>query len=147
MPPKRKLNHEDALAHRLDELTEQLGNVVTLLQAQVVANQGLTPGPQSHAKRGQQTHRTVPHASSSDDEVKMDNPFAPWVNPRDINTRKWEDGFKLDLPEFTGSLKPDEFLDWLISVEEVLEFKQVPAKCCVPLEATRFCGRAASWWH
>ncbi|XP_022899369.1 uncharacterized protein LOC111412675 [Olea europaea var. sylvestris] len=35
----------------------------------------------------------------------------------------------------------------MTAVEEVLEFKEVPADKCVPLVATRLRGRAAAWWQ
>jgi hypothetical protein len=38
-------------------------------------------------------------------------------------------------------------IDWLIVVEEVLEFKGVPENKRVSLVATRFRERAAAWWH
>lgn len=60
--------------------------------------------------------------------------------------RRWELGFKLDIPEFHGSVRGEELLDWLVAVEEVLEFKQVPESRKVALVATKFRGRAASWW-
>lgn len=69
----------------------------------------------------------------------LDNPFAhPTHHPRDDPSYKWENSFKLDLPEFAGNLQPDEFVDWLLAVEEVLDFKQVPADRRVPLVATSF---------
>ena len=40
------------------------------------------------------------------------------------NSNKWESGFKLDIPEFKGCLQPEEFLDWIAAVEEILEFKE-----------------------
>ncbi|CAA7015758.1 unnamed protein product [Microthlaspi erraticum] len=60
--------------------------------------------------------------------------------------RRWESGFRLDLPEFHGSVRGEELLDWLVAVEELLEFKQVPPDRQVALVATKFRGRAASWW-
>ena len=44
-------------------------------------------------------------------------------------------------------MRAEEFLDWIFAVEEVLEFKEVPANKRVPLVATRFRGRAAAWWQ
>lgn len=94
-----------------------------------------------------------------DDEFVDHNPFAGLRKkrapprrhvelpaPRHDNHR-WESGFKLDLPEFHGSLKPEELLDWISSVEELLVFKQVPDDMCVPLVATRFKGIASAWWQ
>ena len=63
------------------------------------------------------------------------------------NSNKWESGFKLDIPEFKGCLQPEEFLDWVAAVEEILEFKEVPQDKRVSLVATKFRGRAAAWWQ
>ncbi|ESQ56324.1 hypothetical protein EUTSA_v10027485mg, partial [Eutrema salsugineum] len=63
-----------------------------------------------------------------------------------VADRRWESGLKVDIPEFQGSVRGEDLLDWTIAVEEVLEFKQVPPDRQVPLVATRFRDRAASWW-
>jgi hypothetical protein len=40
----------------------------------------------------------------------------------------------------------EELLDWIVTVEEVLEFKHVPLDRCVLLSQMRFRNRAAAWW-
>jgi len=35
-------------------------------------------------------------------------------------------GFKVEIPEFEGQLNPDEFLDWMSTVESVFEYKDIP---------------------
>lgn len=52
----------------------------------------------------------------------------------------------MEIPEFHGGVRGDALLDWMVSVEEILEFKQVPEDRRVPLVAMRFRGHAASWW-
>ncbi|CAL9217068.1 unnamed protein product, partial [Arabidopsis halleri] len=59
---------------------------------------------------------------------------------------RWEASFRLDIPEFHGGIRGDSLLDWIVSVEEILEFKNVPENRRVPLVATKFRGHAASWW-
>ncbi|KAH7859136.1 hypothetical protein Vadar_032049 [Vaccinium darrowii] len=54
---------------------------------------------------------------------------------------------KIELPEFHGTMSPEEFLDWVTAVEEIMEFKEVPMDRRVPLMATRFRGRASAWWQ
>lgn len=54
----------------------------------------------------------------------------------------WKSGFKLDLPEFYGTLQTEEFLDWISTTEELLTFKNVPHEMRVPLAATHFKDRA-----
>ena len=53
----------------------------------------------------------------------------------------------MDIPEFQGGLQPEEYFDWIVVVEEVLEFKQVPENRRVSLAATRLRGRAGAWWQ
>ena len=54
---------------------------------------------------------------------------------------------RTEIPEFCGTLKPEEFIDWLAMVEEILEFKGVPESQRVPLVVTRFRDRAMAWWQ
>ena len=54
---------------------------------------------------------------------------------------------RTEIPEFYGGLQPEEFLDWLATVEEVLDFKGVPENKRVPLVTTRFRDRAMTWWQ
>lgn len=65
----------------------------------------------------------------------------------DFHDNRWEAGFQIEIPEFHGGVKGDVLLDWIVSVEEVLEFKCVPIDRRVPLVAMRFRGHAASWWN
>lgn len=50
------------------------------------------------------------------------------------------------LPEFSGEQSAEELLDWIVTVEETLEFKRVSLQRCVPMIAMRFRGSAAAWW-
>ena len=65
---------------------------------------------------------------------------------RDHVDRRWEMGFKVELPEFHGGVRGEELLNWLVAVQEILEFKRVPEQRKVALVATKFWGKAASWW-
>jgi hypothetical protein len=42
------------------------------------------------------------------------------------HANQWENGFKLNIPEFQRDLEPEEFLDWVLAIEEVFEFNEVP---------------------
>jgi hypothetical protein len=100
-------------------------------------------------------HIPLPHESEEEDARMEDedgNPFAGrGVHGHQLlvqaQTNRWESGFKLDVSEFNGGLQPEEFLDWIAAVEEVLEFKGVPKDRQVSLVATKFRGRAAVWWQ
>ena len=111
-----------------------------------------------HVKHAPPTHADVP---SDKEDAPADNPFAPLqlAHPhhaaplaiphldRATNDTRWEQAFKLEIPEFHSSLQEDELLDWIGVVEQVLEFKEVPGNIRIPLIAMRFRGCAATWWQ
>nr|VDD11880.1 unnamed protein product [Brassica oleracea] len=80
-----------------------------------------------------------------DDEANQfaavdDNPFAPLRNNsalarddgQEINDGfHWEAGFKTEIPEFHGISSAEELLDWIVTVEDILEFKRAPMEHCV----------------
>ncbi|GJR41725.1 hypothetical protein Tco_1309828 [Tanacetum coccineum] len=80
--------------------------------------------------------------TSSDEQ-----PDRPRRNQREDN-RRWESGMRVNIPEFDGNtLNPEGFIDWLVAVEEVFEFKDVPENKRVSLIATKLRGRASAWWQ
>ena len=58
--------------------------------------------------------------------------------------RSWESAMRTKVPEYHSSLQPEEFLEWLCTIKEVIEFKGVPEEMKVPLVATTLRGRAAA---
>ncbi|KAL5777293.1 hypothetical protein ACOSP7_010219 [Xanthoceras sorbifolium] len=63
------------------------------------------------------------------------------------DSQRYESGMRTEIQEFQGNLSPEEFLNWLGVVEEILEFKNVSANERVTLVATRLRGRPAAWWQ
>jgi len=156
MPPKRGLQQQrdeqnNALREVLSDFSQELrqamrDSVETALRAVLQA-------PAQAAQHNRENH--VLHEDSEEDD---DNPFAEGDQQRRHqqqafgailggDNHRWESGFRLDLPEFSGSLKPEEFLDWISMTEELLTFKSVPDVKRVSLVATRFKGRASAWWQ
>ena len=116
------------------------------LQQQIVA---LTTAINIHVERAPPTHVDVPF---DEEDVPADNPFVP-LQPAHpyhaaplavlsldstVDDTRWEQAFKLEIPEFHGSFQDDELLDWIGAVEEVLKFKEVPENKRTPLVATFF---------
>ncbi|XP_026416607.1 uncharacterized protein LOC113312054 [Papaver somniferum] len=62
------------------------------------------------------------------------------------NNNNSNDGFKTEIPEFHGNSSAEELIDWIVTVEEIMEFKRAPMDRCVPVLTMRFRGRAAAWW-
>ncbi|XP_020871957.1 uncharacterized protein LOC110225923, partial [Arabidopsis lyrata subsp. lyrata] len=155
MAPRK--NNED----QHEEFRQTLENFTQGLQEalQLAVENALTTVLQT--QQGNRRERRGEFEEENDDE-EVDNLFANPIrqerdqqirlrdnnvnNNNNNNTPRWESGFRLEIPEFAGGLKAEEFLDWLNVVEEVLDFKKVPDEFRVSLVATRFKGRAMAWW-
>jgi hypothetical protein len=66
---------------------------------------------------------------------------------RPVREPKWDSRLRVEIPDFTGSLNSEEYLDWVYTVEEVFKLKNVPPEKQVSLVAIRFRDRAAAWWQ
>ena len=58
----------------------------------------------------------------------------------------WDDNINDELPEYYGSCNPDEFVDWLNTIEKVLEYYDVFEARKVKLVSKSLRGRALDWW-
>ena len=54
---------------------------------------------------------------------------------------------KVDIPNFEGKLQPDEFVEWLQTVERVFEYKEVPEDQKVKIVAIKLKKHASMWWE
>jgi len=54
--------------------------------------------------------------------------------------------FRVEIPVYEGKLDPEEFLDWLHTVERVFECKDVSEEKKVKLVALRLRKYASLWW-
>lgn len=97
----------------------------------------------------QYQHQEVDDEGSKENR---DHPFAHNWHHRNRHReeerkdRRWESGFKWEIPKFHGRACGEELLDCLVAVNELLEFKQVPAEKQVALVVTKFHGGAGTWW-
>nr|GEU83270.1 transposon Ty3-I Gag-Pol polyprotein [Tanacetum cinerariifolium] len=53
---------------------------------------------------------------------------------------------KVDIPEYGGKLDPDEFVDWLRTVERVFDYKQTTEDNKVKIVALKLRKYASTWW-
>lgn len=125
------------------------------VQAVFAANAANAEAPRAQAQQRQQRHNN-PVFDDLDEADDEDNPFAnnnqrhdhrQEQHNRNNDDRRWTSGIKIDIPEFHGGSQPEDLLDWFVTVDEFIEFKDVPEQKRVPLVTTRFRGHAASWWH
>ncbi|GKV45251.1 hypothetical protein SLEP1_g52360 [Rubroshorea leprosula] len=89
--------------------------------------------------KGQQAQhpQDEPHESEEDTDDK--NPFH--------HLRNDESSSSTERVHFEGRLQPDEFIDWLHTVERVFELKDIPDDKRVKLVAIKLKKHASIWWE
>ncbi|GJY50196.1 reverse transcriptase domain-containing protein [Tanacetum coccineum] len=55
-------------------------------------------------------------------------------------------GIRTEIPEFEGRLCPDDFLDWLRTVDRIFDLRDTPDHIKVKLVAIRLKKSASLWW-
>ncbi|GJR75541.1 putative nucleotidyltransferase, ribonuclease H [Tanacetum coccineum] len=134
MPPRknRTLNEvheqelEDRVMARMEERFDQFVDQLSDRMDQLMNRRG-TDDEQSENLFGEDDD------SFSDDQSGR----RPKRNQREDN-RRWESGMRVNIPNFAGdTLSPEGFIDWLVTVEEVFEFKEVPENKRISLIATK----------
>ena len=111
------------------------------------------------AGRGHNTgsHNSENGSSTPDDEDY--NPFheesddhsshtsAPRRPRREFNNFQGAYNVKITIPDFEGRNHPDEFIDWLNTVERVFEYNDVHDRQKVKLVAVKLKKYASLWWE
>ncbi|KAE8720267.1 hypothetical protein F3Y22_tig00020999pilonHSYRG00012 [Hibiscus syriacus] len=89
-------------------------------------------------------------ASDHDTNSTFENPYHNHALFREHRGREERHGdlsFRVDLPEFSGTLQDEGFVDWINEVEHIFEYKEVPDRVKVKLIAIKLKGRASAWWE
>ncbi|PKI58108.1 hypothetical protein CRG98_021487 [Punica granatum] len=61
---------------------------------------------------------------------------------------RFEDyGVKVDIPNFEGQMHPEDFIDWLATVERVFDFKNISEEKKVKLVTIKLKKHASVWWE
>ncbi|XP_013624595.1 PREDICTED: uncharacterized protein LOC106330711 [Brassica oleracea var. oleracea] len=123
----------DAIA----ELQAQMANITTALQALNVQRPP-PPPPRENVERDHDEEEDEDDDAAAFAAAVDDNPFAPLRNSRALAQdnapvaaadNQWTTGFKT--AEFHGNTSAEELLDWIVTVEEILEFKRAPLERCL----------------
>lgn len=79
--------------------------------------------------------RLAPTNNQNNQQNNNDPPFNR--NPQLPNRDRWDGGLRVEIQDYSGSLDPEEYLDWTNKIEEVFELKEVPPEKQVPLVTIR----------
>ncbi|GKA44864.1 putative nucleotidyltransferase, ribonuclease H [Tanacetum coccineum] len=151
MPPRRNMNINDVyeqefeqrvkarMEERLDQFVDQLAD-----RMNDIMNPRRRGDHNGRGSEGEESENLFFDGDGSSSDEQSDRPRR---NQREDN-RRWESRMRVNIPEFDGNtLNPEGFIDWLVAVEEVFEFKEVPENKRVSLIATKLRGRASTWWQ
>nr|GEV06976.1 reverse transcriptase domain-containing protein [Tanacetum cinerariifolium] len=56
-------------------------------------------------------------------------------------------GMKIEIPKFMGKARPDDFIDWLSTVERIFDLRDILEKLKVKLVAIKLRKSASLWWE
>nr|GEW16870.1 putative reverse transcriptase domain-containing protein [Tanacetum cinerariifolium] len=140
MPPKRNMNFNDVCEQRImKRIEERVDQFIDQLADQMngIMNPRRREDRNSQRSEGGELENPFFEGdySSSDEQ-----PDRLRQNQKEDN-RLWESGMRVNISEFDrDTLNPNGFIDWLVTVEEVFEFKEVPKNKRVSLIATKLRG-------
>nr|GFB27992.1 hypothetical protein [Tanacetum cinerariifolium] len=55
-------------------------------------------------------------------------------------------GLKIEIPEFIGKVHPNDFIDWLSTIERVFDVQDIPDQLKVKIVAIKLRKHASLWW-
>jgi hypothetical protein len=68
-------------------------------------------------------------------------------HPRFVRNSRPGFDMKVDIPDFEGKMQPDDFIDWLTTVERIIDFKDVPENRKVKVVAIKLRKHSSIWWE
>ncbi|KAI4340752.1 hypothetical protein MLD38_025561 [Melastoma candidum] len=94
------------------------------------------------------------HASTSRSRIESDDEENPWREESQrgssLEHRRQErraPTMSVQIPEFEGNLDPNEFIDWMHTVERIFDYEEVPEDRKVKLAALKLKKYASLWWE
>ena len=138
MAPKRRNVQE--MEMEMEELRRQVKALQEQLARYEAAQQGRDRTSDNSSNEKDDTN-PFHYSSSSEDTSKR----RARRNTGAYQAKDW--GIKVDIPEFEGRLRLDDFVDWLCTVERVFELKDVPDDKRVKLVAIKLKKHASIWWE
>jgi len=88
-------------------------------------------------KVGETSSNSLRYSSEEEPHRRSKRGQRPSINVND---------FRIEILEFEGKIDPDEFVEWLNTVERIFEYKDILEDKKVKLLAVRLRKYASLWW-
>jgi len=144
MTMEEKLEAMATEMHEMSMVNQELKARNEYLRKQLRSNMKQKQKLHEDSERIGMNYRSEEEASNALSFSEDDVPFGrtrrvarPTFNSND---------FKVEITEFEARLDPDEFLEWLQTVERIFEYKDIPEDQRLKLVALRRRKSAALWW-
>ncbi|KAF8407410.1 hypothetical protein HHK36_006541 [Tetracentron sinense] len=125
-----KLNDVANYFSKATVCTQEIYSAVDPLDAAVQGEiSALRRQVEALTQRLAQMENPVHDDGDDEPEDEFENPFhdcAPRREPYERDNQRWELGSKVEILEFHGGLRAEEFIDWLVTVECIFEYVDVP---------------------
>jgi len=107
----------EEMAAQNDYLREQLGESLKQKRRELRSSSSSRP---PGSVRGEEEEEE-PHSNGSSSEGA-----SPRSHRRGRRQSTTFNDFKVDIPKFEGKLDPDDFIEWLQTVERIFDYKEIP---------------------
>lgn len=151
MPPRRRRNVEDVTLR--DELAELRQSNQTLQHTmnEILQRMQTSPG------RSRRSHSRI--SGSQSDMNEGSDSFSSKENSEAVFGDRWamerlaralegtDRSIQVHVSDFEGKLDPDQYCDWIASLEAFFEWKNLTEERKVQFVATKLKGHALVWWQ
>nr|GMD37694.1 transposon Ty3-I Gag-Pol polyprotein [Ipomoea batatas] len=129
-----------------ESVTRDLGDIRGMLTAISLRldNHGAVP----NANHGQNLQRPVPQRPHPNMQPRrmQESDESDDETPQNPAPRQWHYRPKVDLPNFSGTLDVEGFLDWCYEIENCFELMEIPEDKQAKSVAHKLKGGATAWW-
>jgi len=132
-------NQNVEMANQNNYLRRQLGDSLTQKRRELRSSSSSRPPGSVREEAEREDEREPQSGGSSSEGDSRRHPRRGRRHPSNLND------FKVDIPEFEGKLDPDDFLEWMQTIERIFEYKEIPEDKKVKLVALKL-GKYASLW-
>ncbi|XP_013669317.2 uncharacterized protein LOC106373730 [Brassica napus] len=137
MPRAKKETQAEITQRTMEEMQTQIAQLTQAMQGLLVQRNAAAPVEEQDDEQSDHDDDAHPFAVLGENRQR--------AQPAQLNER-WDQSFKFEIPDFHGSQVAEDLLDWIATVDEILEFKHVPLDQCVSVLAMRFRSRSTAWW-